>query len=388
MGKQIFVNKIIIILFLLLLPVFSAKAFDFSFPSFPDIPKFPKEHLLRVLEKICLVRAKINQKHSYFSIPRICKTKNIKPPTLEFYAEPQSITEGESTTLSWASDNTLSCEASGGWSGEKTLSGEEIVFPLMTTTYALSCDGVEDGIEKSIEVIVVPPLSPIDVCPNLPDNQATIPAGYHDENGQCVADQLPPADVCPNIEGVQETVPAGYHKEGDSCIEDAIPNPTLDHIIISEVYYDVDDVHGAESSNEWIELYNGTGSPVDLSGWGVYDGGASGSDSIPAGTIISSDSFLLITGSSTTASKWPDKTFVVLRSIIGGGLANGGDAVLIKDLASSTVDAMSYGSNTSIFTLPVPSPSDGHSFRRINLTTDTNTASDWEDLVMPTPGSF
>lgn len=308
------------------------------------------------LKAVCEYRIKLNKKYPKIPVPKICKNLNQepKPATLELSIDKESINEGESATISWASENTLSCEASGAWSGERTLTGEEIVSPLVDSTYTLTCDGADGGVERSVSVSVVP----------LPP---------------------PPVDVCPNIEGNQELIPDGYHKEGDECVPDA-PEPTLDHLIISEVYYDVDPLYGVESSNEWLEIYNGTGTSVDISGWIISDN-SDESDLIPAGTIVPNGGFVVITASSTTAGFWSNIPIVNIGNRIGNSLANTSDVVMLKN-GEVIVDAVSYGGDITAFDPSVPDVVEGHSIRRSSLDIDTNTASDWEDLTTPTPGSF
>lgn len=84
------------------------------------------------------------------------------PPTLTFTASPTTILQGATSTLSWISASTLSCTASNGWTGNKTLTGSQIVSPTATTTYELSCTGVGGSISKqaTIAVTVPPPPNP------------------------------------------------------------------------------------------------------------------------------------------------------------------------------------------------------------------------------------
>ncbi|MFH0804307.1 MAG: lamin tail domain-containing protein [Candidatus Zambryskibacteria bacterium] len=305
--------------------IFALKAEASNF-YFPKITNRNSDYFQKQLDRLCSLRIKIHDRFPRFPVPRMCKTKNIKPPTLEFYAEPTSVVEGGSAKLSWASDNTISCEASGGWLGEKTLSGEEMVSPSTDTTYTLSCDGVEDGIEKSVLVEVVP---------------------------------LPPPP----------------------------PVPTLDHIIISEVYYDVASDKGDSSKNEWIEIYNGTGSSVDISNWVIADVSAE-FDLIPPGTVIPNLGFVVLTASSTTSDFWGVPVISLNTARLGNNLGNDGDTVYLKNSASTTVDSMSYGIVAlEVFTPTAPDVAKGHSLRKIATTTD-NGATYWEDLPTPTPGSF
>lgn len=169
---------------------------------------------------------------------------------------------------------------------------------------------------------------------------------------------------------------------------DPDPQPSLDHLIISEVYYDVDEVHGTESANEWVEIYNGTGSSVDLGSWKLVDNLAE--DLIPEGMILEDQSFAIITRDDTTAPFWsiPAETLMIeIGSQIGNGLGNSGDVLYLKDATDTTVDSLSWGSNVDVFDPSVPDVIEDHSIARTDLTTDTDTASDWVDLETPTPGS-
>jgi hypothetical protein len=62
-------------------------------------------------------------------------------PTLSISASPAAITSGQSSTINWTSSNATSCTATGGWSGSKTVSGSQSVYPTNTTTYTLTCNG-------------------------------------------------------------------------------------------------------------------------------------------------------------------------------------------------------------------------------------------------------
>ncbi len=64
------------------------------------------------------------------------------PPSITFGASANPIDAGESTDLEWTVVGADTCTASGGWLGLKNASGAtEIVSPLTTTTYTLTCDG-------------------------------------------------------------------------------------------------------------------------------------------------------------------------------------------------------------------------------------------------------
>ncbi len=62
-------------------------------------------------------------------------------PSVMISADLQTITLGQSATLTWSSTNASACTASGGWSGNQALSGTQTVTPTAvgSVTYTLSC---------------------------------------------------------------------------------------------------------------------------------------------------------------------------------------------------------------------------------------------------------
>ena len=164
------------------------------------------------------------------------------------------------------------------------------------------------------------------------------------------------------------------------------PTPSGAGVLISEVYYDVDDEHGAEGDNEWVELYNTNDSAVDLSGFMLGD--ASSDDTLPDGTTIPASGYLVITNDATTETFWSiGSQLIALGSDIGSGLGNNGDAVHLKDASGTVLDSMSYGSNTDAFDPSVADTIEGYSLERTNPGFDSNTAGDWQALITPTPGT-
>lgn len=156
-------------------------------------------------------------------------------------------------------------------------------------------------------------------------------------------------------------------------------------VLLSEIYYALDSAHGTKPTNEWIEIYNGTQAAVNVGGWRVED--AFASDPIPSGTIVAPGKFLVIAATSTTRALWDigSEAFVSVGSAIGDGLANGGDRVILKNASGIVVDAVSWGTNTSIFKPSAVVAPYGQSLSRVLVTKDTNSASDWAAHT-PSPG--
>ncbi|HJS21852.1 MAG TPA: hypothetical protein VJ764_04290 [Steroidobacteraceae bacterium] len=76
-------------------------------------------------------------------------------PTLTLTAAPTSVMSGGSSTLTWSSANTTSCTASGGWTGARATSGNQVINNITaTTTYTLQCTGAGGNISRNAQVTV------------------------------------------------------------------------------------------------------------------------------------------------------------------------------------------------------------------------------------------
>jgi hypothetical protein len=75
-------------------------------------------------------------------------------PTVTLNASPTNIASGTAANLTWSSQNTSSCTASGGWSGTRAVSGTASVTPTQTTTYTLNCSGPSGSTRASTTVSV------------------------------------------------------------------------------------------------------------------------------------------------------------------------------------------------------------------------------------------
>jgi hypothetical protein len=74
-------------------------------------------------------------------------------PGLSLSASPASVAAGSFSTLTWNASNARSCDASGGWSGSKGLSGTETVGPIdADTSFRLSCSGDGGGVSRQVAV--------------------------------------------------------------------------------------------------------------------------------------------------------------------------------------------------------------------------------------------
>ena len=89
---------------------------------------------------------------------------------------------------------------------------------------------------------------------------------------------------------------------------------------------------GADPDFDWIEIYNSTGSSVDISGYKIYDsGGFNGTKpkkEFPSGSVIPANGFLVIVTDDTTES--------------GFGLSSGGEDVWLEDASNNVIDFVSF----------------------------------------------
>ncbi len=98
-------------------------------------------------------------------------------------------------------------------------------------------------------------------------------------------------------------------------------------ILMNEIY-----TRGTSSNPDWIEIYNTSSLPVDISGYRIYDiGGQSGTKpkkELPAGTFIAGNNFMVIVTDDTTAS--------------GFGLSNSGEKVWLENAGQSVIDTVTF----------------------------------------------
>jgi hypothetical protein len=210
-----------------------------------------------------------------------------------------------------------------------------------------------------------------------------------------------PGGLDESIERINQTV--GGELEDNNLVSDwlftniptmgSLPqyNPPVQlpqNVSITEVYVD-------GTSQEWIEIYNPTGSAVTVTGWTIIDGDL-GSTEVDIGSHISSIAAgqIITFGDNGASTDYTDD--VTFTDI--------GEEVMLIDNLGQCQDAVLFGSVNTAFlntwfwqsSNTVLSPDDsGESIERINVSgvvdgnlSDTNRPIDWNFTTTQTPGSL
>jgi len=95
-------------------------------------------------------------------------TTQCLPLTIDLKANgsngPITVSYQENITLSWSSENSASCQASGDWSGTKAVSGSQVIqmSEVKTNTFTITCqDSTGTKIEADSVTVVVTPNPPV-----------------------------------------------------------------------------------------------------------------------------------------------------------------------------------------------------------------------------------
>lgn len=168
-------------------------------------------------------------------------------------------------------------------------------------------------------------------------------------------------------------------------------------VLISEVYY-----AAADANREWVELYNPTGLPVDLSAYKLGDAAAptdyEAMYQFPPGTVIQPQQVLVI---AVSGKETPSAHFELINDtdkpdmlrVVGWGdgnwaLANGGDQLILLGPDDQPVDVVVWGTATYPGVNPHPGvAASSSSLERFPPSVDTDDcAVDFRERGSPSPG--
>jgi len=180
-----------------------------------------------------------------------------------------------------------------------------------------------------------------------------------------------------------------------------IDNGIADYLVINKVYYDVDDDHGRESKNEWLELYNPTGQDINIKDWQICNREECKTIhpnvSVPPSDIfIPASGFALLSHDHSTWTLYWEVPDSVITINLGtapdeGWLDNDADMLILKDSEDNIIDQMNWGIpdeswinyNPDVWNPGIPDVPEGNMLGRDPNGFDTNKTSDWKEFGIP-----
>ena len=159
-------------------------------------------------------------------------------------------------------------------------------------------------------------------------------------------------------------------------------------VLIVEVGADPASAAGiGEPAGEFIEIFNNTASTINLSGWTLMDNSTT-TITFPSLNLLSHQRLVVIADSTTFGATngygcSGTPFFFQPATWFSNQVSNAGDRVILKDNLGNTIDALSYGTDTTVFNPAAPDVFDnsGATLQRAGYPgptfTDTNTASDF-----------
>ncbi|MEW5759837.1 MAG: Ig-like domain-containing protein [Candidatus Thermoplasmatota archaeon] len=156
---------------------------------------------------------------------------------------------------------------------------------------------------------------------------------------------------------------------------------TVNYILLSEVCYEI-----SPANAEWVEIFNPTGSPVDISSWTLSDDNGV-FFTFPASTSISAYGNLLIAINSASFQSVYGSLPDYSAGLAAGRFGDGGDFILLRNTVPADIDYVEWETPSApLWSAPRPEASAGKSIQR-NPYKDTNSPGDWlSQVATVTPG--
>lgn len=173
---------------------------------------------------------------------------------------------------------------------------------------------------------------------------------------------------------VRATDATGLFAEQVFILTTRAPNQNL---VINEIHYNPDLNTVRE---EFIELYNPSNAPVNLSLWRLRDGVEF---VFPNGTTIPAGGYLVVASDPATMQA---RYGVTALGPWSGNLSSDGERVTLRDPADNIVDEVDYGVE---FPWPIAADGNGPSMELLHPTLDNDLGSSWASPLnpaLPSPG--
>ena len=156
---------------------------------------------------------------------------------------------------------------------------------------------------------------------------------------------------------------------GTSCPE---PEPIVPaQIWISEIHYNPSSLQGDDTVWEFIELYNPSSSPVDLSGWKLTNAVAC---TLPTGASIAGEGFVVVCRNLDSLATLVPKGVPIFTWTPTSSLNNTGETIQLDRPDGSLSDAVAYEDNDGWMVAP---DGGGPSLEWMDVGLDNDEAASW-----------
>ncbi|KAA3598372.1 MAG: T9SS C-terminal target domain-containing protein [Calditrichaeota bacterium] len=137
-------------------------------------------------------------------------------------------------------------------------------------------------------------------------------------------------------------------------------------LVINEILYN------DGGGTEFVELFNNTGSTVDLTLWTLSDGGQT--FTISSGSVDNNDFVVLTNDTTTFKGTYPAVTNYIGDFSLFLSSSAGGETITLKDPNALTADVVDYENGTNGW----PSTSTGISIELVSAASDNNVSTNWQ----------
>ena len=141
-------------------------------------------------------------------------------------------------------------------------------------------------------------------------------------------------------------------------------------IVINEINYNASDLF---ETSDWIELYNRSAQPIDISNWIFTDSAVDHIFTFPDSTVIEPDQYLvLVEDDSAFTSRFPGVTNYIGN--MGFGLSGAGEFIKLANEENQIIDSLIYDDAA-----PWPTAADGNgpTLELINPASDNSRGENW-----------
>ena len=184
------------------------------------------------------------------------------------------------------------------------------------------------------------------------------------------------------------------YDKGETCFDDTatttIQSGSIRFALTNSLLPNCADV---SPTQEWVEVYNLTTAPIDLSNWQICDGETC--DTLPSGHVIAPGKFGLLAERDSIHTEisipWDVELLLIPDGTIGDGLRTKGDMLQLRNADGLTVDQLNWGeadilwpnSNPMLWPDNSLTATSGQALARLPIAVDTNQPTDWHALGIP-----